>query len=230
MTIKYGVLKGTVAGHLRNADDDHYQILVRAKSEVHRVASNVKSSAPNSPSTLLFQSITTLPDKLVKSLRALPVGFTVLPPKPNTPAVDYVRGGLVQRKAMKLVPPDRPGADNDLKDLLEAAVIKALSQPNSLIYAFGSKWGPEKNKPDQYFKFVPGNGIHDIHMNQGNSGAYRSDNGIYHDGALVIEYPGDKWRGFFFAFQSQSFDTDDKGNPVGPVKRAKTLPKAKKRR
>ena len=26
----YGVLKGTVLGHLRNADDDHYQLLVNA--------------------------------------------------------------------------------------------------------------------------------------------------------------------------------------------------------
>ena len=43
---------------------------------------------------------------------------TALPPKPNTPAMDYVRGGLVNPKAMKLVPPDKAGADNDLKDLL----------------------------------------------------------------------------------------------------------------
>lgn len=26
----YGVLKGTVLGHLRHADDDHYQLLVEA--------------------------------------------------------------------------------------------------------------------------------------------------------------------------------------------------------
>jgi uncharacterized protein YukJ len=46
-----------------------------------------------------------------------------------------------------------------------------MDLPGSVIYAFGAKWGPEKGKPDKYFKFVPGNGIHDIHMNQGNSGA-----------------------------------------------------------
>lgn len=33
---RYGVLKGTVIGHLRDADDDHYQILVSAAGEVHR--------------------------------------------------------------------------------------------------------------------------------------------------------------------------------------------------
>ena len=49
--------------------------------------------------------------------------------------------------------------------MLETAVVKAMDLPGSVIYAFGAKWGPEKGKPDKYFKFVPGNGIHDIHMN-----------------------------------------------------------------
>ena len=50
-------------------------------------------------------------------------------------------------------------------------------------------------------------------MNQGNSGKYKKDNGIYQDGCLIVAYPDAKWSAFFFAFQSQSFDTDDHGNP-----------------
>src|SRR4051812_42933125 len=133
MAIKYGVLMGTVAGHLRDADDDHYQILVHAGAQIHRIASNVKSSAPNAPSIVLFQSATTLPDAFVKSLRKLSPGFTALPPKPNTLAIDYVRGDLVKTKSMKPVPPDEPGVDNDLKDLLESAVVKAMDQEGSMI-------------------------------------------------------------------------------------------------
>ena len=212
---QYGVLKGTVVGHLRDADDDHYQVLVRASNVMHRIAVNVKSSAPNAPSTLLFQSITSIPAKLASGLGALKPGYQKLSSKPGGLAQDYVRGGLVKPGSMKPVPPDEAGADNDLKDLLEAAVVKAIQQPGSLIYAFGEKWGPEKNRADQYFKFKPGNGIHDIHMNQGNSGKYKKDNGVYQDGALFIAYPGGKWRGVFLAFQSQSFRTDNNGNPVG---------------
>ena len=74
----YGVLKGTVIGHLRDADDDHYQIQVKAGNTVHRIASNVKSSAPKSPSTVLFASATTLPDQLAKELRALAPGYKKL--------------------------------------------------------------------------------------------------------------------------------------------------------
>src|SRR5262245_53263196 len=193
----YGVLKGTVVGHLRDADDDHYQVLVRAAKVMHRIAVNVKSSAPNAPSTLLFQSITSIPPKLASGLAALQPGYQKLPSRPGGLAQDYVRGGLVKPGSMQLVPPDKPGADNDLKDLLEAAVVKAIGQPGSLIYAFGEKWGPEKNRPDQYFKFKPGNGIHDIHMNQGNSGQYKKDNGVYQDGAVFIASSGGKWRGGF---------------------------------
>lgn len=212
MALKYGVLKGTVSGHLRDADDDHYQILVHAGEDVHRVAVNVKSSAPNAPSTLLFQATSTLPDDYIAMLRAAPIGFTDLPPLPDTLAIDYVRGTLVKPKSMKIVPPDAPGVDNDLKDKVEAAVIKAVKAAGSEIYAFGAQWGPE-NKPDQYFKFKPGSGVHDIHMNQGNSGKYKKDNGVYHDGALMFAYPDGKWLAFFFAFQSQTFDTDDTGQP-----------------
>ena len=213
MPLNYGVLKGVVAGHLRDADDDHYQILVHAGRAVHRIACNVKSSASGSPSTLLFQARSTLPADLTAKLTALKVGFTKLPSKPNGLAMDYVRGGLVTPKAMTPVPPDAPGVDNDLKDKLEAAVVMAMGQQGSAIYAFGSKWGPEPNKPDQYFRFVPGNGIHDIHMNQGNSGPFKKDNGIWQDGCLMIGYPNGKWTAFFFAFQSQTFDTDEHGNP-----------------
>lgn len=210
---KYGVLKGTVSGHLRDADDDHYQILVSAGSTVHRIAVNVKSSAPNAPSTLLFLAQSKLQDGFIQGLRGLKPGYTKLPSKAGGLALDYVRNKWFKPSAMKEVPPDAPGVDNDLKDKVEAAVIKAVDQAGSLIYAFGEKWGPEKDRKDQYFKFVPGNGIHDIHMNQGNSGKYAKDNGVFQDGGLVFEYPDGKWQAFFFAFQSQTFDTDNKGNP-----------------
>jgi uncharacterized protein YukJ len=108
MALNYGVLRGTVAGHLRDADDDHYQMLVHAGTAVHRVASNVKSSAPNAPSVVLFQLLTALPDSLKKQLRALRAGFNKLASKANGLAIEYVRGGLVRPTSMKPVPPDVP--------------------------------------------------------------------------------------------------------------------------
>jgi len=226
---RYGVVKGTPIGHLRDADDDHYHILIRAGSALHRIAVNVKSAAPNAPSTLLFLTTTAVPAELKTGLRALSNGYKPLPSKAGGLAQDYVRGGIVKPANMQPVPPDSKGVDNDLKDKIEDAVLKALAEPDSVAYALGERWGPERNKADQYFRFKPGNGIHDIHMNQGNSGKYKKDNGVFQDGAIYIEYPDDKWRAFFFAFQSQTFTTDNEGNPtVAARERKKRATRRKK--
>src|SRR5699024_10448994 len=60
-------------------------------------------------------------------------------------------------------------------------------------------------------------GVHDIHMNQGNPpGKYFDDNGIYQDGGLLFHFCSrNRWSAVFTAFQSQAFHTDDTtGNPV----------------
>lgn len=212
---KYGVLKGTIAGHLRDADDDHYQILVAVDRTMFRIAVNVKSSAPKAPSDLLFATSNKIPESYVTALQALAPGYTRLASKPDGLALDYVRCDWIKPSTMRAVPPDELGTDNDLKDKIEAAVVAAMRQEGSIVYAFGSKWGPEKDKKDRYFRFLPGLGIHDIHMNQGNGAGYRKDNGVFQDGGLIFEYPNGKRQAFFFAFQSQTFATDDKtGNPL----------------
>jgi len=225
MALKYGVLKGTVIGHLRDADDDHYQILVSADKTMYRIAVNVHSSLK--PPDLRFQSLSSLPASLTKQLTAAGVGFTKLASKPGGLAQDFVRGNLIDTKKFKVVPGDTPGADNDLKDAMEAAAVDAIEKEGSLIYAFGAKWGPETNKKDKYFKFLPGNGIHDIHMNQGNDKGHAGDDGVFQDGCLIFEFASGKYKAFFMAFQSQSFDTDDK---TGHTKHADTVkPPAKKK-
>jgi uncharacterized protein YukJ len=205
--LNYGVLKGVVTGHLRDADDDHYQILVSAGGTMFRIAVNVHSQL--NPPDLLFQSMTTLPNALISQLKALPQGFKKLPGVEGGLAQDFVRGGLIKTSNFKVVPGDDPGAKNNLKDTMESAAVDAMDQHGSLVYAFGDRWGPE-NKKDQYFKFSPGNGIHDIHMNQGNDKGHQNEDGVFQDGCIFFEYPGGKYRAFFMAFQSQTFSTDDK--------------------
>jgi len=230
--ILYGVLKGTVTGHLRDADDDHYQILVSASGTMFRIAVNVHSGL--NPPDLRFQSLTSLPNSLTQQLSALAPGFKKLASKPGGLAQDFVRGGIVKTDKFKVVPGDIPGAKNDLKDTMEDAVLAAIGEAGSVLYAFGARWGPETKK-DQYFKFVPGNGIHDIHMNQGNDKSHAGDDGVYQDGCLIFSYPNGKYLGFFMAFQSQSFQTDNKtghalnNGGTSPPTPTKKKPKKKKK-
>jgi uncharacterized protein YukJ len=224
MALNYGVLKGTVTGDLRDADDDHYEILVTAGGAKFRIAVNVRSSLD--PPDLLFESTTSLPAALTNGLAALAPGFTKLAARPGGLAQDFVRGGIVDVKGFKVVPGDKPGAGNDLKDTLEAAVVAAMAQAGSLVYAFGDRWGPEQKK-DQYFKFAPGNGIHDIHMNQGNDKSHASEDGVFQDGCLFFQDPSGGWQAFFLAFQSQSFNTDDR---TGHAKKARIAPARSRQR
>jgi uncharacterized protein YukJ len=228
-SLLYGVLKGTVVGHLRDADDDHYQILVSAGSKMFRIAVNVHSSLK--PPDLRFQRLDDLPPSLTEGLNALPPGFKQLPSKPGGLAQDFVRGGIVNVDKFRIVPGDVAGADNDLKDTMENAVVSAVDQQGAFVCAFGAKWGPESKK-DKYFHFTPGNGIHDIHMNQGNDKGHKGDDGVFHDGCLIFEYPDGSSRAFFMAFQSQSFHTDDKtGHAIARDRaRAKSVARAKVRK
>lgn len=63
-----------------------------------------------------------------------------------------------------------------------------MADEEALVYAFGERWGPESNKADKYFGFLLGNGIHDIHMNQGNVGSFIEDDGVWPEGAWRVLY------------------------------------------
>jgi uncharacterized protein YukJ len=211
----YGVLKcQAIERKLGEGSTPHYQVLVTDTKVKHRIAINVKSK--ESPSELLYFVDDKFNHPIIKGLVKLNYGFNQLDSKPGGLALDFIRGNLFAPNQMKPLPYNVPGPDNDLNELLELYIARALKNKDITLYAFGEKWGPEKNKEDKYFHFLPGNGIHDIHMNQGNAGSFQRDNGVWQDGGLLIHYPSrNQWVGIFLAFQSQSFHTDDRtGNRI----------------
>lgn len=214
----YGVLKCIALDRkLGEGSTPHYQVLVTDTKIKHRIAINVKSQL--NPPDLLYFLDDDFKHPIIQGLAELDYGFKPLDSKPGGLALDFIRGNLFAPNQMKPLPYDVPGADNDLNELLELYIKRALNNKDVSLYAFGEKWGPENNKEDKYFHFLPGNGIHDIHMNQGNSGRFVRDNGVWQDGALLIHYPSrNQWVGVFLAFQSQSFHTDDRtGNRIEAI-------------
>jgi hypothetical protein len=115
------------------------------------------------------------------------------------------------------MPATTPGPDNDLADKLAHYVSRESADPDARLYAFGRRWGPESGVPDKIFGFAPGNGIHDVHMNQGNSGRFTADDGIWQDGGLLLHFPTSyQWVAIFLAFQSQAWHTDDRTGHAVP--------------
>jgi uncharacterized protein YukJ len=202
---KYSVLKGDPqSGGLSPDAHPHYLISVNAAGTTYQIAVNIESTDGSQVLYFINENYTP-PDAGL--LDGLAVGMTPLTVQRN-PAVDYVRSvtngqPIVMQAQMQLLP--LPGQTNSSN--LQNAVIQFLNQAiadaNGTIYAFGSQ-------------YTDGTGIHDIHMNQGNPpGSFEKDNGIWQDGMLVFELPASgTWAAIFIAFQTESWSTDDNGNPV----------------
>ena len=215
MPIKsYGVLRGKateskLAG--QGGNKPHYQIHVKAAGEDHRIAVNVVSD--QAPSELLFLLNPDFRHPVLEKIGTVSEGFHPIPSQPGGLALDFIRSNLFDPTKMTALPFNAPGPDNDLHEIFDLYVNRAIDR-GADVYAFGSKWGPETRK-DDYFGFKPGNGIHDIHLNQGSPPPHKGDNALWQDGALFIHFPAeDKWLAFFLAFQSQFGQTDDHGDPL----------------
>jgi uncharacterized protein YukJ len=205
----YGVLRGSVIDHrLGSGANAHFQLHVVDDTTHYRIAVNVESKMQ--PSELEYLIDSNFRHPVLNAVAALPAGWSVLKHEPGGAALDFIRGNLFNRDDMRQLPFDVPGPDNDLNEKLAHYVRRAISDEQATVYAFGQRWGPERGKADKIFGFVPGNGVHDIHMNQGNVGEFVRDDGVYQDGALLLHFPAQQqWVAIFLKFQSQTWHTDD---------------------
>jgi len=213
----YGVLKGKVVGAKPGgASSNHFHVLIDAAGVSYRIAINVYSQSTNNRDLQFFLA-ENFQHPITSQVKSLPVGFTEVAQQPDGQALDFIRGNLFDINQMVVIPRFQEGPDNDLNDKINFYIDRALRREATL-YAFGETWGPENDRPDQYFGFLPGRGIHDIHMNQGNPnpGPHAWQNGVWQDGGFLIHFePENNWVGYFLKFQSQSVHTDDlTGHPI----------------
>jgi uncharacterized protein YukJ len=228
MTIaNYSVLAGRpTAGKVVSGSSAHYQITMQATGGPFTVAVNIQS-VDGSEVLYTIEEEFTPPD--LAGLQALPMGMTALKSEPGGLALDFVRSTvngqpMVTKAQMTLLPEMKAkvkaaNAEDEMiqrsrAKALENAVVTLLNMTiadkDGVIYAFGSAYADSGTV----------DGIHDIHMNQGNpvggkNGGFSGDNGVWQDGALFINLPSKgTWTAVFIAFQTESWTTDSAGNPV----------------
>ncbi len=223
----YGVLKGqAIAARPGSGPSPHYQIHLVGAENQWRIAVNVKSQL--APSELMYVVLEDFRHPATLGLDTLPFGFSAIARQPGGMALDFIRGNLFKREEMRKLPHSVPGPDNDLNEKLDAYVQRAIEDEDAVVYAFGERWGPEPTTADRYFGFLPGNGIHDIHMNQGNVGRFVEQDGVWQDGGLLLYFPAlrepdgterfpAQWVAIFLAFQSQAWHTDDRTGHTIPA-------------
>lgn len=204
----YACLKGRPIGNrVATGNKPHYQVHVSANGVHHRIAINVQS---NDGSEVQYLVRSHFVHPITDALAELAQGRNDTPSEPGGVALDFIRGNLAQPWEFVPLPMSAPGPDNDLNEKLDSYVQRAMADETAMIYAFGEPWF-EPDKADDYFGFLPGAGIHDIHMNQGNPpGRFARDNGPWQDGGLIFEFPTQsQWVAIFLKFQSQAWHSDD---------------------
>ena len=207
---RYGVLKGWAIGRrLGTGQSPHFQIHIIDELDDYRIAINVMSKLE--PSQLEYLIVPQFQHPFLEEIEQLDFGWNDIDRKPGGPAMDFIRSNLFDPRSLQPLPFHQPGPDNDLNEKLDYYIQRALADEYAVIYAFGERWGPEWGKKDRLFGFSPGNGVHDIHMNQGNAPPFRGDDGVYQDGCLLIHFQKTgQWVGIFLKFQSQAWHTDDR--------------------
>ena len=212
MAILYGVLRGRPDRFKRedNTSSPHLQIRVLEDGgQPWRIAVNVQSNTGSHVAFWVVDPLVGHP--VLASLSGRPHGFTALSTSPGE-ALDYVKAPLFDFALGRVLPPSGVASADDLQDLL-SLFLEQCKAAGGEIFAFGAKFEQNLHKPiDIEFGNTDGlHGIHDIHMNQGNVGPHAGDNGIFHDGGVILAFP-DRLMGLFLAFQSQRVPTDAAGN------------------
>jgi uncharacterized protein YukJ len=146
---------------------------------------------------------------LTSTLAAKPKGFQDLRGVHDTPALDFLRSGILSETG--------PWRDSDVMDgepdrepyRSLARLLEKARTSNAEVYVFGRTYeGGDL-------------GIHDVHMNQGSTGSFlntgddhNDHNDVWQDGAVMIDLGDDGWAAYFTAFTQQMVPTDELGNPL----------------
>ena len=217
----YGVVIGTY-DHFDRDPTNHFgnffhgHIFLRAPdltgaSALYNCAVDVKF--PNGK--VEYAMLTGLDRGRFSTVRVLANGSYTLGQNPSSGALDYARGALLSvLTAGDLTPPvwRQNAGGSVLKDMESFLTTWGTIQR---VYIFGARFRNSAQTPPQ--------GVHDVHLNQGDppgpstslgTGPFQALDGIWQDGGIIVERIDRTLDGFFVKFVTQSLNTDEQGLPV----------------
>lgn len=226
MSVIYGVLHGQLDRWKRedpppgSNKSPHLQIrVIDAQGKPWRIPVNVRSGDITKSLVIFHRADPLLSHPILEQLATFPSGLTDLnnAPRSASNALDYSRAPLFDLTTGIALPPTGPGDDDDLQDVVSRQ-LNDLKASGGDLFAFGSHFHDQTIRPGIDTEFGTKDGMHDIHMNQGNPpGDFEDDNGVFNDGGLILRFP-DHVTGLFFRFKTQFLPTNDaNGNRIPGV-------------
>ncbi|KAH3507373.1 hypothetical protein KXV55_003827 [Aspergillus fumigatus] len=131
-------------------------------SWLFRAAINIKSGDTNDSRLVYWIDRDFSQHSIIDRLSVLKPGFHLLEDtksSPDGPRVGFIRSNLFNVNSGRVLPQNIEGPDNNIIDLLEPEVRQAIER-QAEVYVFGARFDTK-------------DGIHDVHMNQGNKGRWK---------------------------------------------------------
>ncbi len=214
MTLTYGFVKTKIISapklkpsHRSHETQFHLHCNLDVDGETWDVAVNVGTN--DDDDLLKYKLAFDFRHSVIQTLASAEAGSHDLTGQAALPALDFLRSDLLAntgkwRDSDVMDGSDAPEPAASLKRLLERA-----HQQNLDVYIFGRF-------------FSQGNGIHDVHLNQGSTKGFihrpnddsNDHNDVWQDGAVMVDIGEPEWAAYFSAFNQQLVPTDDLGNPL----------------
>jgi uncharacterized protein YukJ len=203
----YGVLIGVLSAYDRDNPDHpghfrHSHLTVDAGSVQYDCAVDVDSAGQ--PDGHLWSIIDLNPDDFSIVLQ-LEDGWHPLHRRDDSGALDYIRSPAFQ------------GRQWVAGDWVEASdALETVVKVGQKIYVYGEPFGGQGHRHHHSAHRGSAHGVHNIHQNQGSpiGGGHDAENGIWQDGALIVQRDDGSLVAYINKFKSESDTTDRDGNPV----------------
>lgn len=214
MTLVYGFVKTKVTSepklkpsHHGHETQFHLHCNLDVDGDKWDVAINVGTN--DADDLLKYKLVFDFRHPLIQTLAAAEPGSHELTDRHGLPALDFMRSDLLQSTGKWRDSDVMDGSDDSEPALSLKRLLSRAHQNNLDVYIFGRF-------------FDQGDGLHDVHMNQGSTKQFihrpgddsNDHNDVWQDGAVIVDVGAPEWAAYFSAFNQQLVPTDDLGNPL----------------
>ena len=203
----YGVLIGTKSGYERDVPGRfvHSHLFITTDTTQYDCAIDVDDNGQ--PDGHQWSIIKDLDPQSFGSVLESDDGWYPLPSTPDSGALDYLRSPAFA--GLQWV----SGGTEDASDALESVI-----EDGDRFYIFGEPFANSPHHSSRHRSAHRGSahGVHNIHQNQGNEigGGHDEENGIWQDGAVIVQKSDGSLVAFLNRFTGQADSTDDSGSPI----------------